>query len=191
MGLPACQGRFSSYKEHACLPILFLPIPATSTRHLMYFFVRTLIVFSLVATACSSGDPVLLAEGQERSPFTIDGSGVVYEDGLTDGELSSEIGLSGDPGSNITRNQRVLDAAPACAQVESGFLALLQGDAEAARPRLIEGSTLASKTGSEQYEDLGAELAAAVDNPTLGEAVQTAADQLLVLCAADGFERLG
>ncbi len=76
------------------------------------------------------------------------------------------------------------DSALACAQVEIGYLRLLNdgtGDDE-----LRTGAQLAQATGKATYEDLGDALAAAIGSDDAADA----ADALLTQCEADGYERL-
>lgn len=77
------------------------------------------------------------------------------------------------------------EAMAACALVEAGFIASLDSDPTAS-DLLSRGATAAIEAGTDPYPELGRQLA---DSLTTDEVVEVA-DNLLVQCSEDGFERL-
>ncbi len=110
----------------------------------------------------------------------------------------SEDGLSSEPAANAAEPENTPDAAPAgpampasaaeiCAVVEFGYLGLLDGDSGAdVQARLREGASTAAALDDVRYAEAGADLVAAIGSDDMS----SRADELLSVCAADGFERL-
>lgn len=151
----------------------------------LFRLIAAAVALTLLASACSSGSSGELAgdESVVQNP-----SGVDRQDALDDDEADDGAGSA----STIVRTERAVEAAEACARIESGYLDLLRGEPDSARPHLEIGAGLTMELGAQNYLDRGQALVdvlAATDAHPAD--MQSAADAVLAECAADGFERLG
>ncbi len=74
----------------------------------------------------------------------------------------------------------------ACANVETGYLFLLDGRVVQANPYLETGSSQASQSGNPAYVKAALSLSQAASQAD----VQARADEFMSLCESDGYERL-
>ncbi len=78
------------------------------------------------------------------------------------------------------------DDLVACAEVEVGYLFLLEGESVKAVPYLEQGAGHSANSLDSSYADAARALAEAIGTSS----VSTNADAFLAVCAGDGFERL-
>ncbi|MEZ5230832.1 MAG: hypothetical protein R2710_30410 [Acidimicrobiales bacterium] len=155
----------------------------------------------------AGGESTPNADGQDAADLPAESETGVGDDPANGGAqtiadepapvIESEDGLSTEPvngGAESAAGDTSLagpamapSAAETCAVVEFGYLGLLDGDTGPdVQARLTEGATNAAASSDARYQAAGAALLDAVGS----DAMSSRADELLAVCASDGFERL-
>lgn len=126
---------------------------------------------------------------RERTDAESSQAAELSESGARSDQVSTTMLLDDDPAATSlppTTTAQVADIdLVACANVEAGYLFLLNGQFVEAEPYLLLGSNQSMESPNPQYVEVAISLSTAVDSEQLD-----VADAFLALCAADGFERL-
>lgn len=124
-----------------------------------------------------------LAKGAAAHPVELSESGSSVDQVSTTMMPNDELAATSLP--PTTRAQVADIDLVACANVEAGYLFLLNGQFVEAEPVLSLGSNQSMESPNPRYVAAATSLSAAVGSEQLD-----AADAFLALCEADGFERL-